>query len=144
MSGFSSSPVAAGGVGKWESRGVCGISKRGGKVGFLTFPPRGFSTARRAAIFSAACHHAIFFSIARQADISCAISTGHFMDQHDGRCPWLAPGAHLAIVLPPRVIRLGRGRLLFLGRGLPRSYGLRWNWAWNLLPNHGPTAIANL
>ena len=52
-------------MGKWESRGVCGISKRGGKVGFLTFPARGFSTARRAAIFSAA-FHVIFFSFTRQ------------------------------------------------------------------------------
>src|SRR5216683_7456160 len=42
--------AVAGAVGKWESRAVCGISKRGGKVGFWTFPPRVFSTARRAAI----------------------------------------------------------------------------------------------
>src|SRR5260370_4640259 len=57
MSGFSYSPVVVGAVGKWESRGVCGISKRSGKVGFLTFPFRGFSTARRAVLFSAARHH---------------------------------------------------------------------------------------
>src|ERR1700694_910752 len=50
----------------WESRGVCGISKRGGKVGFLTFPARVFSTARRADIFSAACDHVIFLAIARK------------------------------------------------------------------------------
>ena len=80
----------------------------------------------------------------RKADISCPISTGHFMDQRHWRCPWLAPGAHLAIVLPPRVIRFGSGRLLSLGRGLPGSYCLNWNRAWNLLPNHRPTAIANL
>src|SRR5258708_5496596 len=43
--------AVAGAVGKWESRAVCGISKRGGKVGFWTFPPRVFSIARRAAIF---------------------------------------------------------------------------------------------
>src|SRR3989442_12661446 len=29
--------AVAGAVGKWESRGVGGISKRGGKVGFLDF-----------------------------------------------------------------------------------------------------------
>jgi hypothetical protein len=29
----------------WESRALCGISKRGGKVGFGTFPARVFSTA---------------------------------------------------------------------------------------------------
>src|ERR1019366_4048909 len=32
-------------VGKCESRVVCGICKRGGKVVFLTFPPCVFSTA---------------------------------------------------------------------------------------------------
>ncbi len=36
--------IAAVAVGKWESRGLGGISKRGGKLG-LGFPPRGFSTA---------------------------------------------------------------------------------------------------
>ena len=36
--------IAAAAVGKWESRGLGGISKRGGKLG-LGFPPRGFSTA---------------------------------------------------------------------------------------------------
>jgi len=66
--------------------------------------------ARRAAIFSAACH-VIFFSFTRQTDISCAISTGHFMDQRHGRCSGLDPGAQLAIALPPGVIRAGRGRL---------------------------------
>src|ERR1017187_953270 len=35
----------------WESRALCGISKRGGKVGFWTFPPRVFSTALPAASF---------------------------------------------------------------------------------------------
>jgi len=35
-------------VGKWESRVLCGISKRGGKVCFWTFPRRVFSTARGA------------------------------------------------------------------------------------------------
>jgi hypothetical protein len=55
--------------------------------------------------------------------------------------PGLLQGAHLAIVLPPRMIRCGSGRLLFLGRG---SYCLNWNRAWNLLPNYRPTAIANL
>jgi hypothetical protein len=40
---------AAEAVGKWESRAVCGISKRGGKVCFLTFPRSGFSTAANAA-----------------------------------------------------------------------------------------------
>jgi hypothetical protein len=32
----------------WESRALCGISKRGGKVCFWTFPRRVFSTARDA------------------------------------------------------------------------------------------------
>ena len=93
--------MVVGAVGKWESRGVCGISKRGGKVGFLTFPPRGFSTARRAAIFSAACH-VVFFSSSRQTDISwlgtdepdtagfararaCPV-TGESTPQNRGRC----------------------------------------------------------
>lgn len=35
--------IAAAVVGKWESRGVSGISKRGGKPGFGC-PPRVFST----------------------------------------------------------------------------------------------------
>src|ERR1700688_58740 len=104
---------------EWESR-------------FLTFPLRGFSTVFRVAIFSAACH----------ADISWAVSTGHLLEQR--RLLWLAPRAHLAIVPPPRVIRFGRGRLLFLGLGLPGSYCLSWNRAWNLLLSHRPTAIANL
>src|ERR1700745_1332974 len=140
---FHSQPVVVGAVGKWESRGVCGISKRGGKVGFMTFPARGFSTARRAVIFSAAGYHAIFLQRPASGH-SRAISIGHFMDQRHGRYSGLDPGAHLGVPLPPRVIRVGRGRLLFLGRGLPRSYGLRWNWAWNLLPTHRPIAIANL
>src|SRR6202030_435681 len=50
---------------------------------------------------------------------------------------------NLAIGLPPRVIRFGSGRLLFLGSGLG-GCSLSWNWAWNLLPTHRPTAIANL
>jgi hypothetical protein len=50
MSGYGLLPAAAEAVGKWESRGVCGISKPGGKVGFLTFPPGVFSTAPRAPI----------------------------------------------------------------------------------------------
>src|ERR1017187_3363340 len=64
------------------------------------------------------------------------------MDQR--HLPWLAPRAHLAILLPPGVIRFGRGRLLFLDLGLAGSYRLRWNRTWNLLPTHRPTAIANL
>src|SRR6266481_5892567 len=88
--------------------------------------------------------HVIFFAIARKTDISCALSTGHGLDQRPWRCPWFAPGAHLAIIPPPGVIRFGSGRLLFLGRGLPGSYGLNGNRARNLLPNNRPTAIANL
>ena len=60
------------------------------------------------------------------------------------RDPCFAPRAHLAIVLPPRVIRWGSGRRCLLGRGLPGSYRLNWNRACNLLPRHRPTAIANL
>ena len=82
--------------------------------------------------------------LATVVHFSCAISTGHGMDQRPWRCPWFAPGAHLAIIPPPGVIRFGSGRLLFLGRGLPGSYGLNGNRARNLLPNHRPTAIANL
>jgi hypothetical protein len=37
----------------WESRVVGGISKRGGKVGFWTFPRSVFSTAFGAAFFVA-------------------------------------------------------------------------------------------
>src|SRR5246127_4113894 len=49
MSVLTTYPAVAGAVGKWESRGVCGISKRGGKVGFMTFPARVFfhSPSRR-------------------------------------------------------------------------------------------------
>ncbi len=38
-------------VGRWESRALCGISKRGGKVYFWTFPGRVFSIARDAAFW---------------------------------------------------------------------------------------------
>jgi hypothetical protein len=38
-------------VGKWEFRGLCGISKLRGKVVFLTFPGSGFSTAPSAGAF---------------------------------------------------------------------------------------------
>ena len=37
-------------MGKWESRVLGGISKLGGKVGFLTFPPHVFSTTLRPAV----------------------------------------------------------------------------------------------
>jgi hypothetical protein len=54
-------------VGKWESRGVCGISKRGGKVGFFDFSiPRLFHSPVAPAIFSAACHRVILFAFARE------------------------------------------------------------------------------
>src|ERR1035437_2023676 len=45
VSGLINHPVVVEAVGKCESRAFCGICKRGGKVGFLTFPPRVFSTA---------------------------------------------------------------------------------------------------
>src|SRR5450631_1146633 len=49
MSGFSfgfiHKPVVVAAVGKWESRVLGGISKRGGKVVSLTFPRSVFSTA---------------------------------------------------------------------------------------------------
>src|ERR1017187_6765235 len=49
MSGFSfgfiHKPVVVAAVGKWESRVLGGISKRGGKVGFGAFPRSVFSTA---------------------------------------------------------------------------------------------------
>ena len=41
--------AAVGAVGKWESRGGCGISKRSGKPA-LGFPRSGFSTAPRTAL----------------------------------------------------------------------------------------------
>jgi hypothetical protein len=44
FSGAGDEPAVAGAVGKWESRALCGISKRSGKVTF-TFPRSGFSTA---------------------------------------------------------------------------------------------------
>src|SRR5882762_10394409 len=68
---------------------------------------------------------------------------GHSDGRH-WRCRWFAPGAHLAIVLPPGMIRFGSGRLLLLGRGLPGSYCLNWNRVWSPRPSHRPTAIANL
>jgi len=71
MYGSVNVPAAADAVGKWECRGVCGISKRCGKVGFLTFPARVFSTDRRAAIFSAVCHPRDLFRHRPQ--------NGHFM-----------------------------------------------------------------
>src|ERR1700739_1388321 len=67
-------PVVVGAVGKWESRAFCGISKRGGKVGFWTFPPRVFSTARRAVIFSAARHHRDLSPSPAKRDTSCGLS----------------------------------------------------------------------
>ncbi len=48
----------------------------------------------------------------------CSLN-GDGLDQRPRRCPWFAPGAHLAIILPPGVIRFGSGWLLLLGRGLP-------------------------
>src|SRR5436190_3500674 len=41
-------PSAAGVMGKWESHGVGGIPKRGGRSAFGTFPRSVFSTTRRA------------------------------------------------------------------------------------------------
>jgi hypothetical protein len=79
-------------VGKWESRALCGISKRGGKVVFLTFPPRVFSTALCAGVI--ACARAL----------PCAL-------KRPSRCgPWVrlsvpskcAPG-------PPRLTRAASG-----------------------------------
>ena len=49
-------------MGKWESRVFCGISKQGGKVVFLTFPPRAFSTAFWGAEF--VCVRGLQFSCA--------------------------------------------------------------------------------
>ena len=130
--------AVAGAVGKWESRAVGGISKRGGKVGFWTFPPRGFSTARRAVIFSAARHHRDLspspakrtLPVLSQSDISCINDTGGVPD--------LIQGAQLAIALPPGVIRAGRGRLLFLGLGLSGCYRMNWNWGLESHPNSPP------
>src|SRR6266851_387101 len=57
MSGFSYSPVVVGAVGKWESRGVCG-----------------FSTARRAVVFCAAGHHAIFLHRPPSGHFRCDVN----------------------------------------------------------------------
>ncbi len=48
--GFTHIPAVVA-VGKWESRALGGISKRGGKVGCLTFPRCVFSTALAAAFW---------------------------------------------------------------------------------------------
>src|ERR1039457_3647797 len=47
--GFIHNPVVVAAVGKWESRVLGGISKRGGKAGFGAFPRSVFSTAFGAA-----------------------------------------------------------------------------------------------
>jgi len=45
MGDSASNLAVAGAVDMWESRAWCGISKRGGKLGGLSFPPRVISTA---------------------------------------------------------------------------------------------------
>jgi len=110
---FSSSSVVVGAVGKCESRGFCGICKRGGKVGGLTFPRRVFSTARRAVILFVACHHrVIVFSLVRLADIHHALSIRKVSQStlwavFQARCRCAA--GH--VTLSPWVIRFGLERL---------------------------------
>ena len=74
---------------------VCGISKRGGKVGFLTFPPRVFSTApSRPPFFSAACHRVIFFRLRSRNDslyFDCPLHRGLRLRQHTGPCSYFHP-----------------------------------------------------
>src|SRR5579864_4092791 len=82
----------------WGSLGVCGISKRGGKVGFLTFPPRGFSIARRAVFFSAARPH-------RDLSPSPAKRTFHVRSQPD--ISWISDtGVGVPVLLQGRILRL--------------------------------------
>jgi len=127
------------------------ISKRSGKVRFVDF-----STERLFHSLSLSGFASWFFGcspicsyLACRVGLSFGTLIGRSgrRDHSDGRRyrdRWFAPRAHLAIVLPPGVIRLGSGRLCFLGRGLPGSSCLNWKRAGNLLPSHRPTAIANL
>src|SRR5271169_5366780 len=92
---FHSEPAAVGAVGKWESRALCGISKRGGKVGFLTFPPRGFSTALSAASFAFA-HGAAALVVATEAmrPITEAQGSIQMLVHGHGAARQRAPPAH--------------------------------------------------
>src|ERR1035441_8467186 len=138
-------------VRKVEIRVVCGFPSAVGKSVLWTFPRSGFSTAFRrwaSRDCSSAAANLLLPRLSGGLSFTTSIGRSGRRNPSDGRRHrdrWFAPRAHLAIALPPGMIRcLGSGRLGLLGRGLASSYGLNWNRAGNLFPSHRPTAIANL
>ena len=144
-------PVVVEAVRKVEIRVVCGFPSAVGKSVLWTFPRSGFSTAFRrwaSRDCSSAAANLLLPRLSGGLSFTTSIGRSGRRNHSDGRRHrdrWFAPRAHLAIALPPGMIRcLGSGRLGLLGRGLASSYGLNWNRAGNLFPSHRPTAIANL